>query len=1306
MGRVGAIALAALLLAPTLLVFAETAPAQAAPSEAPRSWARWWNPAWHMRIPVTVVPEVLDPFNASGGTINYSALQPGLVDYPVQVTLDFTRAALEAGWPSASGAIASFTFDLDSIRVVEYDRLDAAGKPLSEIDIAYDFVAADFNSTVPFNASTNAVGTVTWLAKGVTNAPRFFFVYFDVLENGDKEPRVFTPAEMAPLRALGWVGRGHHLTGYALEPLGSLRNELMIVPIYTNTTVQVLMYKAPGSPAEEDPDCRRTVINITSTGPQTFMCPLSGPAAFRIIASRPVTATLYARGTTTNNREPMMVLPPTTGAGRGTNFAFTAKAEGLGSNPILVLSPTPACRSSSASITGGLTLTGSLTYPTPKEFSLVPDRFYVVDTACPVTAHVRGAGMAHFPAASGAPVDTEGLFSLSSQAHVTTRASGSLDIFDESGGFLVKGQTLPAEGNRFVYEAAPKLRTLLAKATAPVSFVGGEPAHRYVVAMGGSFARAFDVSIPTGARGVIVPSFDNTALVKTQFTAQGEKRTTDRLSLDGYRDGRDFLPPGNYRLDADRPVSVFIVSDGFASTAHGYGLPASLLPMASTVGALEFWGPAVSIRPEDAFIFVKPGDPAIFRFGIVNTGRSITGGPTTDNVTLERAFLVPGLDQNWEALLSETAVRGLRTGEQTNLTLEVNPLKPPKTGDLVELRITARSQANPRLSTSYVASAKVIILFQFNMAFADGKAEARQEVKNGTNATYRIDFLNTGTGNDSVTLEFVAPRFARDQGWTWNLFQGYVDASSPGKVVRRLDLPLGIPRNLTLIVGAPAGAALPLELKVVARSTNNSLAERSVVARAAVDVNVDIALETEDAERGVLPGGFTLFPITVRNEGVSATVNVRLDGGAPGFNATIEIPQGEGRQPFRGPEANFQLFGAGSQGNLSNRTIFLNVTAAPGMLAGERGGFRVRASANAGGEANAERDLPLTAFVALTHDLEALLDRRALLPGETVTLPLRVVNRGNGEESFRLARLEAPPGWIVDVAPEDLTLGRAREDTVPITITVPPGDAPGAVRLSLLARFVDGEARAVPLEVSVLERRDVTVTANLTGVDLSAGATTVIAVKLENRGNRLQSLGLEAEGAPGWAVTAPTEAIVLGPNEATTVPVRVQAPRDATPGTYPLSIRSGTGEPLLNVTLRLGSVDLRVVRVDTPEDLPAGTPVTFGVHVRNEGDVTARAVTVALFVDGKRVSEGRLEVIPGNDTRILPIPWTVTEGAGDLRFVVDPDGLFVDRAADNNEQIVAAKKGSGFGVPGAGIGTVIAALAVCAVALAARRRTP
>jgi len=136
----------------------------------------WWNSSWHYRIKFE---------------INHS--QINRTDWPVEYQMNFSYLLENM---SVSG-----TFDNLSLRLVEYNNSD--GSVLHELPVQFD---VDEN----YNETSSATGELVFILNGTVfsnnSNSRYFYVYFDTIENGQKQERVWSFSELGYNISYTWNG--------------------------------------------------------------------------------------------------------------------------------------------------------------------------------------------------------------------------------------------------------------------------------------------------------------------------------------------------------------------------------------------------------------------------------------------------------------------------------------------------------------------------------------------------------------------------------------------------------------------------------------------------------------------------------------------------------------------------------------------------------------------------------------------------------------------------------------------------------------------------------------------------------------------------------------------------------------------------------------------------------------------------------------------------------------------------------------------------------------------------------------------
>ncbi|HVL48011.1 MAG TPA: NEW3 domain-containing protein [Candidatus Thermoplasmatota archaeon] len=330
----------ALLALPTLVPSPVSAQIEQDPVLRPGVQYDWWNATWHFRVPILVHPHLPDPFrkgewiDLSPGGANGG--KTGLVNYPVEIDLDFTKLVRSgtvegARWPQdALGRLSSFTLDVASPRVVAYNR--DSGKVDAAQGVAglmpSRFHPGVLRSTTPldpaFNASTNAIGTLAFVvgqsAFGPAkpfDRPLLYYVYFDIVQNGNKPLPKFTEAQMGLLDGMYWIRSGTTFYGWA--PANGAEAGapavLDVMPHFPNTTVRLYRYRLENFEPDPIPLCGEARNNppcipgnektkmrdggIVIEGDHFQATPLTVTVVngdqdfyFKVVASKPVTVSL------------------------------------------------------------------------------------------------------------------------------------------------------------------------------------------------------------------------------------------------------------------------------------------------------------------------------------------------------------------------------------------------------------------------------------------------------------------------------------------------------------------------------------------------------------------------------------------------------------------------------------------------------------------------------------------------------------------------------------------------------------------------------------------------------------------------------------------------------------------------------------------------------------------------------------------------------------------------------------------------------------------------------------------------------
>jgi uncharacterized membrane protein len=1359
-----ALAVAVLTLAAALLL---ASPASAQATEGPAEPTaddvtyEWWNDRWHMRVPVLVRPQMPDAVVPDRRPVLEDAK-----DVPVHAEIDFTDVVRQAGdspekrWPKdVGGALDSFTFDKDSVRVLRYDRDSGQVQPHPRTGdlVPHQFVPTLLEgrdlSNDRFDPSANAVGTVSWVAEGTLDESRLYFVYFDIEQNGDKPEPSFTPEEKGALDGLHWLRPGTDAYGYVPaddSSAGDARPVLEVHGLYKNTAVQVKRYPRSGSspiPLEsceesdaglcvrggealdglEEPTFEIQPLSVTSPGESVRVeSPQSVGYKFHVEADKPVLVSVHPREQ--QSICPTQLFYPGSQGLVSTSFTFENLMEDPPSNAIgcddhqlrLVAPEEPA------SVTWEWVDTGETRQFAVEERSSVKVDLgdgargrdvRVTTDQNPIAVVQPGAGNIHTqaPTPHGAPVGSSTLApadrSIRTVPWTSPATVNALDLEEttnEDAQASATGGPGPAQAAIFD-DIGKDFRGDVWSATA-----GGQPITSYhgesgLLVAGGRQAQEFQIPV-NGPRGGIVaedgrmilfPAYDRTDIL-VHDNATGTEAFNGSASRHVYLDqqaGEDLFPSGTgYHVEADKPIMAYAVSEARYST---YYPSVSRSPLYD-VGEASFHGRLVRwdqpLRQET----MAPGQEKRFGLEVSNLGREIGGDDLPDDIVVEQETRGNGSVQ-----LSTQQVSDLGTFDSRQIQIAVSIPDEAKTGDTFQVNLTAISQGNPEFQAETELKITVRTLFRVELSFRDADCNPKsceRLVEGGSSTLYSVNVNNTGTGDDAYTFSFSESQ----AGFEGEVLRpdGTVLATAD-EARETLSVPRGEERLVFFNVSAPedAVATFPYTTQVQALSESDSSAKDGVTATTVLSVNTDYRLEVLDDVRSINPGENTTFPVRVVNEGDDTVLDVGTsEPSLDGWNVSVD------------PEsfllrANGTTAPDGTRGDV--RVVDATVTASEDARVGQilplEVQVRSETSQGTAGEETAEvRAVVANNFTFVTSGLQP----RSLKPGETFRYEFTARNAANGPFTATVNATGLPDGWRFEkdepVAPQGLDVG----DTLQVSgdLVLPAGTPAGPynVTFSLFGEAEDGDRGVTNVtgRIQVARRANLEISAPAPVTPVPPGNVTAVPLNVTNAGNVDLTADLSLTAPTDWSLAFQNrsqERLPLESGESETVPVTLGAPADIGSGPVDWSVEADL--PLRNpqtfgfqadwIRRDLSIEDQQVVT----EGFEPGTVSVLAVTVRNEGDLPANNVELAVLVDGEVASNTTVQTMPPGQDRVVRIEWTVPSSAGNLEVAVDPTDAFVETNEDNNRRSFSPT--SQGAIPA--IHPLVAALAAAGLALARRR---
>lgn len=1327
-GRVALRLSAAVAVALLLLPILPLSPAIAQSASDP-----WWGPSdrakptagWALRVPVVVENK-------------YDFIQ---TDPFVTAEIDFSELLVRAGWTNqtvgAQSRVRGFTLDIDSLRVVEYNRGFVSG-PLNGADTRptpHVFYPALFEEAKfrEFRAD-NPAGTLLFQIAGELKPleKRYFYVYANPLEFVKTPAPVFDALEKSPLDAFMWGTRGNVYLGYEPQQDGQAHVLVVKVTAPGSTRITVSTYDLGRfQPVASTAQLKNPVI-LQTGAEQVISIPAN--KAYRIEGDKPFLLWSHGDG---EKYEAYGYVP-----GRSGSFAddvfdvhgTDATQGGLVAMRITKASPGvvnvfcdgfgPSC--------GGATLTNA----NPSQIFGIPANQWSVirgsgkflisqdPLGAPSADAPEGFIPHQVPAVSGGPSGIDffsllnpdaGYYRLCPEADATLRvidfAGGSLQIYPE--GTLPGAPAARLEKRAMCHEVAVQkslsgndvfefYSTNEARNPAPNSpvpfrlFVGAKDrvvdnANNFTRPMighyGGLQGTDYYLDAPAGLFG----HYNNTRLtIIEEKTKDGVSTVTNRTrSLQ--RDEYIQLPQSGdgsvlrYHVLATKPFAAASLSAAQYETC-----PPGAFGCISHKIKYSQYVPARPMLPNTTIGKAEFRGPLVELRSPDTDGRQLfrsTGPGSPLPVRLELLNLgrwLGGEGLTDTVSVSCTTPTGwsidgctkevtLNSGSSERLNVVVTP-----SADDVNTTRTILVEAKSKAG-GVVATFKLIVSVEVRYGVGlwfdveGGRKTIDPPVGLDPGGTHRYNVILKNTG--STNDAFSLSTEAAREGWTQDLLLD----DEPVTVVR---LSGGESATLTFRVKAPNLETAPQNIvTLTAQSQSSALAADVVNTATRIRPKVDLELTLDPQTRLAEPNETVKFNLTTRNKGNDVfTVLFRQDSILPkGWNASLGVDEITlNPNPANDPALNYILQ--------------VSVTPPPGARAGDLASLKLAAEIDTGGAGGrvAGDEISAVVVVRRVYNLTTppVFDAEAD-PGAPLRFVLPVTNRGNGQVTLELLSGAVTPPWPVTLEAEGITLGVNDTADLPLRIDVPAGTPPGAYNLTFTTRLSREALQnlSIPVNVRAISRIEFI---GAKEISLTPGRPLDVAYLAKNTGNVEGTFDFSSLVPDGWNATFSPERARLAPGASIPVTLQLNATRDAPDGPDGMSLVATTGSSppsQTQLTLDVRRPQLSLASVSATGSLVSGELVLVTATIANAGGIQADNVSVALVVDGKVVDKVLLTRIPVGSNALATLSWVATQRGGDVKVVLDPDQEIEMPTRDATSQVV--QFGSRLGTPGPGIGLLV-----------------
>jgi len=256
-------------------------------------------------------------------------------------------------------------------------------------------------------------------------------------------------------------------------------------------------------------------------------------------------------------------------------------------------------------------------------------------------------------------------------------------------------------------------------------------------------------------------------------------------------------------------------------------------------------------------------------------------------------------------------------------------------------------------------------------------------------------------------------------------------------------------------------------------------------------------------------------------------------------------------------------------------------------------------------------------------------------PKETVRMDLTVENKGKRDENIGLKISAVPKGWKASLKAPNFTV-----DAVPVpggktrtlTFVAEPdkGVKPGTYAFQIDARTEDGKFTSIQkINVTVREKAEVAeeivVTTSYPVLQGQTDAKFEFALEVNNKSEADKNFNLSAQVPAKWEVNfkpayeqKQISSIRVKGSQSQTVTVEVTPAKDATAGSFPVTVWITSGEKKAEVKLTVILTGIYKLDAGTPTGLLsieaiAGKPAIMSLFIKNTGSAVNRNISFSSF---------------------------------------------------------------------------------------------
>jgi uncharacterized membrane protein len=245
-------------------------------------------------------------------------------------------------------------------------------------------------------------------------------------------------------------------------------------------------------------------------------------------------------------------------------------------------------------------------------------------------------------------------------------------------------------------------------------------------------------------------------------------------------------------------------------------------------------------------------------------------------------------------------------------------------------------------------------------------------------------------------------------------------------------------------------------------------------------------------------------------------------------------------------------------------------------------------------------------------------------PDSTATFKLTIGTPG--DQDVRLTIDGVPGGWSARFAGGGLTIDSAfvtadKPVEVSLNVDIPADATAGTTNLRVLARAAGAEV-GLPLSIRVSDAAagDVTLSSDFPELRGPSSSTFTFNLKLTNGTAAEETFALDAQGAPGWTVSAKPSgqaqatSTLVAAGATSTITVTAEPPAQVEAASYPVLVTVTGGGKTISGELKVTITGTFTLGVSTPNQVlsttaTAGTRTDLALTLTNSGTAPLTAVT-------------------------------------------------------------------------------------------------